>query len=404
MQKLLKVFIIGKVWPEPKSSAAGSRMMQLIQMMKERGYVLHFGSAASETDHSEDISGLIDEVHSLKMNDSSFDELISNICPNVVIYDRFMTEEQFGWRVHEHCPNALKVLNTEDLHFLRAARERNPHQMDFHHDETWRELASLFRCDLNLIISEAEMDLLVDHFQFSADRLHYLPLLFGEPDINTPGFEERNAFCTIGNLLHKPNLDAVCYLKKDLWPLIRQIKAEAQLHIYGAYMPESVRQMHNPKEGFNIEGRAESVEEVLRKHKVMLAPLRFGAGLKGKLLESIFYGLPSITTSIGAEGIESADLWPGNVSEDMHDFAEQAVQLHENADYWNQCQAQGFELINTRFNKTQFENSFLDYLENIHRNLTSFRKSNYIGGMLRHQSLASTKFMGKWIEEKNRVD
>ena len=397
----MTIFIIGKVWPEPKSSAAGSRMMQLIQLLIRAGHTLHFASAASHTNFSESLDDVAITTHEILLNDSSFDDLIKSINPDVVIYDRFMTEEQYGWRVHEHCPSAMTVLNTEDLHFLRSARSRNPVKPDFHHDDTWRELSSIFRSDLNLIISEAEMDILIQEFSLDKDRLFYLPLLY-ENQGKVNSFKNRSGYCTVGNFLHHPNLDAVKRLKTEIWPLIRSLHSGAQLHIYGAYCPESIKQMHKPEEGFHVEGRAYDVHEILNKHRLMLAPLEFGAGLKGKLLESMINGLPSITTSVGAEGITGDDRWPGFILNDWESFAKKAVSLYSDEEYWVGCQMRGFELIRKRFSSDLFETSFVERLSEINENLSSHRKENYIGAMLRHQNFASTKFMGKWIEDKNK--
>ena len=87
--------------------------------------------------------------------------------PDVVVYDRFMIEEQFGWRVRENCKQAIQILDTEDLHFVRKAREKafkKQQEVNYHTDEMIREVASILRCDLSLIISEVEMEMLQREF------------------------------------------------------------------------------------------------------------------------------------------------------------------------------------------------------------------------------------------------
>ena len=79
-------------------------MMQLVELFLKAGYKIHFGSTAGKTDYSEDLEALGISLHSIQLNHSSFDEQVQSINPSVVLYDRFMTEEQFGWRVREHCP------------------------------------------------------------------------------------------------------------------------------------------------------------------------------------------------------------------------------------------------------------------------------------------------------------
>ena len=119
-----KVLILGFVWPEPKSSAAGSRMLQLIEQFQKQDYDITFASAAKTSDNSFDLKAINVETKAILLNDASFDTFISELDPNIVVFDRFMTEEQFGWRVAEQCPDALRILDTEDFHGLRMAREQ----------------------------------------------------------------------------------------------------------------------------------------------------------------------------------------------------------------------------------------------------------------------------------------
>ncbi len=106
-----------------------------------------------------------------------------------------------------------------------------------------------------------------------------------------------------GTFCIEPNWNCVQVLKTEIWPELRKRLPDAKLLIYGAYPSQKVLQLHNPKEHFYIKGRAEIAEEVLEKAKILLAPIRFGAGIKGKLLEAMVYGTPSVTTSIGAEAM-----------------------------------------------------------------------------------------------------
>src|SRR5690606_20091869 len=113
------------------------------------------------------------------------------------------------------------------------------------------EIASMYRCDLSLIISQFEMDLLQNIFQIPANILYYLPFLLddlvGLPTF--PSFKERKNFITVGNLLHQPNVDAVVQLNK-IWPSIKKELPEVEIHIYGAYAPKKILQLHSPKQGF----------------------------------------------------------------------------------------------------------------------------------------------------------
>ncbi len=115
------ILILGTVWVEPNSSAAGSRMLQLIELFQDQNYKVTFASTAQKSEKAANLTSLqVDEV-AIELNSSSFDDFISNLKPTIVLFDRFMTEEQFGWRVAENCPNALRILDTEDLHFTQSS-------------------------------------------------------------------------------------------------------------------------------------------------------------------------------------------------------------------------------------------------------------------------------------------
>ncbi|UMB54582.1 glycosyltransferase [Lutibacter sp. A64] len=408
-----KVLIIGFVWPEPTTTAAGTRMLQLIAIFKKYGLEIHFVSTAAKTPQSYNFSEDEIKTSTIELNNTSFNKFIIEYNPDIVLFDRYLTEEQFGWRVTENCPNALKILDTEDLHFLRFAREksfRNTTKINnslLNNDITKREIASIYRCDLTLIISMYELELLVNKFKIDTDLLSYTPFLLDKLTADSftkyPTFNKRKDFMTIGNFKHKPNLEAVRTLKKHIWPKIKKQLPKANIHIYGAYgNNQSVTQLHNTKDGFLIKGWATNKEVAFSNARICLAPLQFGAGLKGKLVDAIIFGTPSITTSIGAEGINNTLPWNGFIENNLEFFAEKAIKLYKNEEIWLKKQQNGIEIINSNFSKQKFDNELMLKIETIFNDLENHRNQNFIGSMLLHHTLKSTKYMSKWIEEKNK--
>jgi glycosyltransferase involved in cell wall biosynthesis len=407
------VLIIGLVWPEPKSSAAGTRMLQLILLLQTFGYKIIFASTALENDLNFDLSTIGVEKASIALNSDRFDFLVKNWNPAIVLFDRFVTEEQFGWRVVQNCPTALRILDSEDLHCLRHTRASNfkkgiPFEVSnlFEEDWTKREIASILRCDLTLVIAEFEMELLTRHFKIDAQYLFYLPLLVPESelalDYRMTEFQERKDFVFIGNFWHEPNWDATLYLKKTVWPLIREQLPQAVIRIYGAYPSQKVFDLHNKKDGFLVLGRADDARSVIASARVLIAPIRYGAGLKGKLLEAMQYGTPSVTTSIGAESINGNFGWNGCITDSPNEIASAAVLLYENEELWLQKQQSGKIILQERFQWNRFKIPFQRRLENHLQNLISFRKSNFYGALLLHHTMKSTEYMSRWIEEKNK--
>jgi hypothetical protein len=408
---LNSLLIIGQTFPEPTTTAAGGRMLQLIEMFTSHGYGITFASSASSSEKSFNLNSIGVTTQQIAINDSSFDDFVRQLNPTLVLFDRFITEEQFAWRVTQSCPKALKILDTEDLHFLRKARQQalknatDVKDANLFTETAKREIASILRCDLSLIISEFEMKLLTDTFAVSKEILYYLPFMVTKlPDSsNFPEFEQRTNFMTIGNLLHGPNVDSVLYLKKEIWPLIKKQLPQAQLYIYGNYAPKHILELHNQKQGFYIMGWADSVAHVMQKARVCLAPLRFGAGLKGKLLDAMLYGTPGVTTSIGAEGMYGDLPMPGVIADTPEAFAELSVAIYSNKIKWQQNAQRGVEIIKERYNGKVISRDFMTRLDALKTNLKLHRQAHFIGQILQHQSLQASKYLSKWIEEKNKV-
>ncbi len=422
----MQVLIIGYVWPEPNSSAAGSRMMQLISAMREQDWQVTFASPAQLSEHMADLDQWQVHCQPIELNSESFDHYVRALNPDVVIFDRFMMEEQFGWRVEKFCPNALRVLNTEDLHSLREARQkaikknqvlelsldRQSDSFLMHSDLAIREIAAIHRSDLTLMISPVEIKLLQEHFQVAQEQLLYLPFMLERTrkrEIEQlPSFEEREHFITIGNFRHAPNWDAVLQLKQHIWPLIRKQLPKAEMHIYGAYPPPKATQLHNPKQGFHIKGWADDAKAVMRNAKICLAPLRFGAGIKGKLTDAMQCGTPSLTTTIGSEGMFLELPWNGEIIdtqtmiETPQVFADAAIELYLNEKNFKAYQDNGIEILQQQYDRSLWQPVFIGRLKQQLEQCQVLRQKNFIGLMLRHHSMKSTQYMAQWIEAKNQ--
>ena len=413
MNHTKKLLVIGFVWPEPNSSAAGGRMMQLISIFAANGFEITFASPALDSDFMVDLKAFGVDKRTIELNNSSFDDFVVALNPDVVLFDRFMIEEQFGWRVSENCPKAIRLLDTEDLHCLRTARQkafkenRTFEVFDLLSEEVAkREIASILRCDLSFIISEFEMDLLRDIFKIDSSLLHYLPFLVDEMSEENlqelPSFEERRNFVFIGNFLHEPNWNTVQYLKETIWTEIKKQFPDAVLEVYGAYPSQKVLQLHQPKNGFFIMGRVEDANEIVKNARIVLAPIRFGAGLKGKLLEAMQCGTPSATTTIGSEAMHGNLPWNGFITDDIQEFVKKAIELYKDENLWKQAQKNGIAIVNECFQKSNYSEKLIEVIDALLNDSESHRLHNFIGSLLQHHTLKSTKYMAKWIEAKNK--
>jgi len=422
----LHVLVIAYVWPEPSSSAAGSHLLSILTEFQAQNCTITIASPAQATEQMADLASLGIERKEVLLNDSSFDDYVKDLQPDIVLFDRFMMEEQFGWRVEKACPSAMRILDTEDLFCLRHARH-DQHKKQLANEKqsgeavpisasvnrellftelAQREIASIYRCDLSLIISEVELEILIDMFKIDPALLIYFPLqgkkLSTIEQQTNLGFLDRQHFISIGNFRHPPNWDAVLWLKNSVWPEIRKHLPAANLNIYGAYTPPKAMALHNPKQGFLIHGWVEDANTVMSNARVNMAAVRFGAGLKGKILDAMRCGTPSITSPIGAEGISGDDTFPGSIADNAADIAKQAITLYSDKEKWLQAQHLGFSMFNERFSAGLFSESLMARIEQTRHSLQDHRLNNFTGAMMRHHVHKSTQYMGQWIEEKNK--
>ncbi|MNS50859.1 hypothetical protein D3C72_835180 [compost metagenome] len=222
------------------------------------------------------------------------------------------------------------------------------------------------------------------------------------PTAEPVAFAERANFLSIGNFRHAPNWDAVLWMKSTIWPLIRQQLPQAQLHIYGAYTPPKATALHNASEGFHIMNWAEDALQVMSAARVCLAPLRFGAGIKGKLVDAMLCGTPSVTTPVGAEAMQGDHTWPGSISNSAIELANTAVALYKDEARWQEACLAGTQLLTERYQQAIHGPALIEKLRHCQQHLQTLRNNNFTGSMLRHHAHKSTQYMAQWIEAKNR--
>lgn len=365
-----------------------------------------FASPSKENSFSELLKSSGIETFGVEANDSRFDEWIATADFDIIVFDRFVIEEQFGWRVQDSSPRSMRVLDTQDLHFLRRARHEATQSglpLNWVGEDLYRELAAIYRCDLTLVISDFELGLLKRELHVPDELLTYFTLGYPAPE-PSPEFSERQGFAVIGNFRHPPNADGTLWLKKEIWPRIRAKLPSAQVHVYGAYPPKEMMNLNSRAEGFFVEGPVEDARTTLAKHRVNLAPLRFGAGIKGKIADGWRAGAPVVATPIGAEGMTLDQAFGGAIAETPEEFAARAVELHENSNLWLDARRKGHEILEAKFSEQKNSSILIQTLEQTRADLSERRKRNITGGMLNYHLLRSTKYFSRWIETKNKME
>lgn len=410
----MRALFVCSVWPEPTSSAAGTRTVQLIQLLLSKGWEVLVVSPCQDNSFRLRLNEYGAKTKQIPVNSELFDLFLREISPEIIFFDRFMVEEQFGWRARAVLPDAIRILDTIDLHLLRRSRmdkvSRGDLSMqvsieDLRSDDCLRELAAIYRSDVTLVVSDFEKHLLEKVADVPKQLCELLPF-YCEPLESTLRFEERENFAFIGNFNHQPNRDAFNILVDGLWQKISEsCKASGpsvELHVYGSYIPDSLPKARLREQRILILGHAEDSKATLSKYRVNLAPLRFGAGIKGKILDGFAAGTPFVGTKIASEGIAIKSKSGGLIAKDIDEIPTLAASLYTDKRRWRRCQSQGYSLLRSRFSKGTIASNFEKILAKALSDRDNIRKQNLVGGILWHQYYRSTEYFSRWIELKNQ--
>jgi glycosyltransferase involved in cell wall biosynthesis len=246
--------------------------------------------------------------------------------------------------VRARCPNARVIFNAVDMHHIRHEREA---KVTGSADAARRaeqargmELALVRQCDGTIVVSETERDRLLA--LIPGARVFYIPLIRDIPGrIN--GYRERADVAFVGHYRHPPNPDAVLAFAALIWPHIHSALPDARFKMIGDGWPPD----HPPPAGeaIDIVGHVADMTASLEGLRLTVAPLRFGAGAKGKIVTSLAHGVPCVATPIGAEGMGFTDGVDILISSSPADFAAKVVALYRDEALWTRMSDAGIAFV-----------------------------------------------------------
>jgi GT2 family glycosyltransferase len=234
--------------------------------------------------------------------------------------------------VRRRAPQARVVFDTVDLHFVREARQlvvEGKGSAERVEALLREEIALVRGADATLVVSEAERDLLCDHAPNADVRV--LSTIH-EPAPPGPEFAARSGALFIGSFEHAPNADAMRWYVEAIHPLVRAARPEFVLRVLGTDAPAWLRTLREP--GIEYVGPVGDLAPHFAAVRLSIAPLRFGAGVKGKINTSHGYGVPVVSTAIGVEGMHLAHGESAWVADDPAAFAAGMLRVHDDAALW----------------------------------------------------------------------
>lgn len=252
--------------------------------------------------------------------------------------------------VRAFAPRARIVFNAVDLHGLRLMREAElagDRRLTRTAQAAWTaELAAVARSEATIVVSGYEQELL--RRELPEANVHVVPLVRDIPErLDVPGFAERRDLLFIGTYQHPPNRDAVRYFASAIWPTIRSCLPDARFLVVGSSLTDDIRALAG--NGIEVLGFVEDLDALLARCRLTVAPLRFGAGLKGKVATSLQAGVPMVASGIAVEGTTLVHATDILVADDPEAFAAAVVRLYTDAALWQRLAAAGFANIRREY-------------------------------------------------------
>ena len=251
-------------------------------------------------------------------------------------------------RENEYAPRARLIFDTVDLHYLREQRAaelaRDPELARIAGETKARELRLVRVSDVTLVVSPVEQSLL--RREAPSARVEVLSNVHQAPGRH-PGFAERKDLMFVGGFQHPPNVDAVRWFAHAIWPLVAKALPEVRCHVIGSRVPEEIAVLADQR--LLVHGFVPELEPYLEGCRISVAPLRYGAGVKGKVNQAMAHGQAVVATPMAVEGMQ---LEPGTdvlVADDPQRFAEAVISLYDDEELWRRLSERGRENVARHF-------------------------------------------------------
>ncbi len=263
-------------------------------------------------------------------------------------------------------PTAKIIYDTVDLHFLREQRRAAVEQdMNVFLSSVSYKAMELYLAkfsDLTFTVTEVERQHLLR--LDPSLKVAVIPIIHSVPEGIRPAFDHRSGLIFLGNYAHTPNIDAVKWFVTEIWPAISQQLPNVAFYIIGSNTPKDFAQLETIP-GVKVIGRVTEVGPWFDRCRLFVSPLRYGAGMKGKIGHAMSYGLPVVTTGIGAEGMQLEDGETALIAESPMEFANAAVRLYESSSLWQHLAGKALAHVQKYYTPQIAERRLAAALENL---------------------------------------
>jgi O-antigen biosynthesis protein len=352
-----RVLVLDACMLTPDQDSGSLRMFEMLGQMQQLGCKVTFVASNLETrtPYAQDIQALGVEVRwhpylssittLIEREGASFD---------VIMLSRVTVACQFVDLVRQHAPHAKLIFDTVDLHFLRNERlaeletDANVKADILASAKKMRdeELSIIEKSDITLVVSTVEQTLLQEIAPRATVKI-VSNIHVNDPD--KTGFAEREGILFIGGFRHPPNLDAITWYAEKVLPILRRDLPGVMTTCIGSNAPAALEKLEAPD--FHVAGFVQNIVPAYAATRISISPLRYGAGVKGKVNIAMQYGVPVVATLCSVEGMHLIDGEDAMVGDTPEAFAAAIVKVYTDAALWQRLRAGGHRNIDTYFSR-----------------------------------------------------
>ncbi|MDH3705695.1 MAG: glycosyltransferase, partial [Acidimicrobiia bacterium] len=335
----------------PDQDAGSLRMSNLFAILQREGYKITFlpQNLLFHQPYVRRLQARGIEVHTRPFLDD-IEAFLHDRGPefDLVILSRLEVAEQQLDAVRMWCSTATVIYDTVDLHFLREERELSVTGEIMtgadHQATRASELSAIGRSDITFVCSTVEAELLTELRPDT--RVEVVSLIHDEQPTVTPP-DQRNDLLFVGGMEHPPNIDGATWMATEIMPRLAQTHPGVHLHVVGSKTPPEIHELAGPN--VTVHGFVEDLDPLYEQVRVCLAPLRFGAGVKGKITQAMVRGVPTVATSVAMEGIPATDGESVLVADTADEFAAAVGRLLDDDGLWARLAAGGQAVVAEHF-------------------------------------------------------
>jgi len=332
-----RVLFIDYSTPRPDQDAGSYAALQEIRLIQSLGYKVSFlpGNMAHLGHYTEELQKMGVEVVYAPFYLSQTEYLTQHAQDFDAFYiTRYYVAQDVLSRLRDLAPEARILFNNADLHFLREIRaaraEDDAAALEKARQTRTEEMDIINKVDLVLSYNEVEHSV-IQAYSDGLAKVMKCPWVVDVPKTRAP-LKKRKGLSFLGSFRHHPNSEGVQWFVRDILPVVAGVAGETRLSIYGASMSDEIRALESNL--VDPVGFVENIEDAFDKHRIFVAPLRSGAGIKGKVLSALAYGIPCVVTQTAAEGIGLRSGHDCFIADTPDAWAQAIKSLSEDDDLW----------------------------------------------------------------------